>query len=101
MSINGPLIATLFLFTIIGCTSTPPATTDKAIISIAADPAPEIEETNLSPLEKQYPSAEGSPITKDVDIAQPPLISKETVDCALGLLIDKECAGFQIGDAPE
>jgi hypothetical protein len=108
MNIKGLIIAIL-LIDLAACTaSSPPqvvnnpsSITTPGIATpglVSASAAPEIEEITVTSPDQQRNIGEGSAITKNVPIAQPPLISSETIDCILELAINKECAGFNIDD---
>lgn len=96
------LIITILLMDLAACTTSSPPQAVNSSSSITTpglstpSPAPEIEETILSPQQRNI--AKGSTVTKDVPIAQPPLISPKTIDCVLTLAINKECAGFNLDD---
>lgn len=60
-------------------------------ISTTANSPLEIEEITISPPERQNELLKGSPVTRDVKIAQPSLISASTLDSILEVLIWLEC----------
>lgn len=96
------LCTVILLSTLCNCTLSPtsraPGTTlDGPSASTVGHPAPEIEETTLT----KAPKTTEKPPTRNIDIAQPPLISEDTVDCALSLLIDKGCGGFSVDDSSD
>lgn len=60
-------------------------------VSTTANSPLEIEEIIVSSPERQNELLKGSPITKDVKIAQPSLISASTLDSIIEVLIWLEC----------